>query len=277
MPTPLTKSAHSGDKPDDRIREYFESSEESWEDRYRGKDYEAAVYRDRQSAAVGLVSRFVPSNSIILEFGCGTGELSQQLQGLGYRMICTDLAHRMTQHTRANTGNQKVLVSDIQQPPFKDQSFDAIVLIGVISYVQDPTSVLEILRRLLKPNGHLIISSANRNLLLNAISDKVFNYRTPDSEGAKKNADARRTEFFKNACKYYKASNFNALTCDVGYELLDRKAVGYGQLRIMGKPVLPHGGTILLSRILSSLSRIGFLRFLGDYAFSNIACFRSST
>ena len=254
------------------IRAYFESGDDPWEGRYRGDNMEASTYQDRQDASLALVRHFVPRGASILEVGCGPGYLSLELQRSGFHMTCCDLALRMVREIRDRTKNGDVLVADIHAPPFQEAAFDSVILIGVISYVADPTAVLQRIRQLLKPDGVLLISSPNTHLLFNIIGNKLSApfYRM----GATRPVQNAKRKFFSETCTYYKAREFNSLATRSGFILLGKTNIGFGRLRILNKNLFPDRLDIGLSRFVSELSRFHPFRWLGDFAFANIACFR---
>ena len=254
------------------VQSYFESGDDAWEQRYSGGDMEACMYFDRQRIALRQLRRHVPPGGLVLDAGCGPGYLSVALEQAGFRVISCDLALRMARSTRDRRRDDRVIVADLDQPPFPAGQFDAIVLIGVISYVTDVPALLDRIRWLLKPDGVLVLSSANRNILLNAVGGKLSTtlYRL----GAKRPEPTARGVFFTATCNYYRASEFNALVTSSGYRLLENETIGFGRFKVLQRHLFPERLEVLFSRALSRLTRAPSLRKLGDYAFNNIACFR---
>lgn len=258
------------------VREFFEDGDARWERRYQGGGVEAATYYDREQAALALASRFLADGANIVEFGCGTGELSRQLEEGGHVVIPCDIALRMAKQADEQVQRGSAMVADIEAPPFKDESFDAVVLIGVVSYIDDPLPMLAGLRRLLKPGGFLIISSANRKLLLNGISRRLERRATAAApkDASQEGADKRRSDFFREVCQYYKASDFNRLVPQAGFRLVASRNIGFGSLRLPGMPAMSDQGQVRIARALTAISRVWPFRRLGDFAFANVACFR---
>ena len=232
------------------------------------------MYGDRNTAGLALAARFVSSGSRVLEVGSGPGYLSRELQDMDYDVVSCDLVLRMASKTRIRMNRDSVVVADVHSLPFQPEAFDAIVLIGVISYVTDPVDVLCKLRNLLKPDGILLISSANTNLFFISISRKIdqllvrLGFRYPKRKTAK--------SFFSKTCTYYKASEFNALVSETGFSLLDSANIGFGRLKLRKKSIFPDWLDVGLARLLSSISRLRMFRWLGNYAFANVACFRNN-
>jgi len=255
------------------VRTYFDSAQDAWEDLYDRTDPEGSTYADRNAAAVALARRHVGAGGLVLDAGCGPGYLSADLDVAGYRVVSFDLAPRMAAMTRERRAGGLVLVADLDRPPFPDATFDAIALIGVISYVPDAQSVFANIHRMLRPGGVLVISSANRTLLLNTLGGKISGLL---GRGGTGNLQGRRADgrFFRENCTYYRAGAFNAMVCRVGFRLLGRRSIGFGRFRVMKRSMFPKWLDIMLSRALSMLSRLPPFAFLGDYAFANVACFR---
>jgi SAM-dependent methyltransferase len=94
-------------------------------------------------------------HSRILEVGCGEGELAERMRmELGVEIIAVDQSERMVEITRARGVDARV--ADVQQLPFADGSFDAIVAAWMLYHVPDLTRGVEELARVLRPGGRLV-------------------------------------------------------------------------------------------------------------------------
>jgi len=104
-----------------------------------------------------------PSNSIMLDAGCGNGRWSQLYAKLGLQVIGVDFAPNMVKAAakRANIHHYiekfSGLLADLEYLPFKDSIFDYIHLYGVIEHLRKPKEVVVALSKLLKPGGFLLI------------------------------------------------------------------------------------------------------------------------
>lgn len=99
----------------------------------------------------------------VLEVACGPG------RGLGYlaqvaRSVTggdyTEALVRAANHHYQ--GRIKILHLDAQQLPFSDESFDVLMLFEAIYYLPDASQFVAEARRVLRPNGVLLVCSANR-------------------------------------------------------------------------------------------------------------------
>jgi len=257
-----------------RVKQFFEADQAPWEDLYHRNRVEANMYWDRRRTGLRLATRYFPDRGRVLEIGSGPGYLSQDLLRCRFDVVSCDLSLRMACQTRQRTGRDTVFVADIRSLPFQPASFDAIALIGVMSYVSDPVVVLGNLRLLLKPDGTLLVSSANQNLLFSALDRRLKNALT--RIGLRRLGPAAKDKsFFANECTYYKAREFNQLVCGAGYSYLKSENIGFGRAKLLGTHVFPESLDVVNAKLLSRLSRIPGFRWLSSYAFANVACFRS--
>ncbi len=96
----------------------------------------------------------------ILDAGCGSGPLFEQLRSRGADVTGIDSSEEMLRLARERLGDQAKLhhVNLAQPLPFDDGAFDDVVASLVLHYLRDWSSPLEELRRVLAPGGRLIAS-----------------------------------------------------------------------------------------------------------------------
>ena len=105
----------------------------------------------------------------ILDVGGGMGRLSLALaKSARYKIILTDISIDMLQlavkHTE-NLNNIKVVNTDAQQLPFRDNSFDLVVGLDLFCHLDKPKRALLEFHRVLTNQGLLILDSTNSNPL----------------------------------------------------------------------------------------------------------------
>ncbi len=96
----------------------------------------------------------------VLDAGCGSGPLTEALRAKGAVVSGFDLSPAMVELARERLGEDAdVRVADLGAPlPYPDDSFDLVVASLSLHYVEDWTSALAELRRVLKPGGRLTVS-----------------------------------------------------------------------------------------------------------------------
>jgi 2-polyprenyl-3-methyl-5-hydroxy-6-metoxy-1,4-benzoquinol methylase len=96
----------------------------------------------------------------VLDIGCGDGALVRTLQQFGAVPMGVDLdpegARFIEQSYRI-----PVVVSPFETAAFADGQFDAVVATHVIEHFFAPVDAMEKMRRLLKPNGLLVLEAPN--------------------------------------------------------------------------------------------------------------------
>lgn len=106
--------------------------------------------------------RKVPNGCRILDAGCGEQQFRRLCSHLRY--VGQDFAEydgvADGRGLQSGTWQAKTdIVCDITQIPEADGSFDAIMCVEVLEHVPDPVAALRELTRLLKPDGHLVLTA----------------------------------------------------------------------------------------------------------------------
>ena len=118
----------------------------------------------------------LPENSRVLELGAGTGTLWQgnadRLKSripASWEILLTDRALDMVQKARANLTTMQsgmaFLNLDGQALPFPEESFDAVIAIGLLDLVPDLNQAMSEAWRVLRPSGQLIATAGGKGHL----------------------------------------------------------------------------------------------------------------
>lgn len=90
-----------------------------------------------------------------LDIGCRDGFWSEKLKGLGYDVVSVDLEPKYP------TG---IAMDANQSFPFKENEFDLVWFTEVIEHLKDPLFTLNEVKRVLKPEGKLLLTTPNREM-----------------------------------------------------------------------------------------------------------------
>ena len=106
--------------------------------------------------------RDVPPGCRILEVGCGFGPILRALCDAGYQNLggC-DLERQVIEKARRYVPEAELLETNAESLPYEDASKDVVISVGVLNYLQEPQRAVAEMRRVLRPDGRLILSSAN--------------------------------------------------------------------------------------------------------------------
>ena len=115
-------------------------------------------YLLRERVVVGVLDTLGVKN--VAEIGCGAGEILVTLGQRGFRGVGYDPSESARVHAKKRlleAGSQAFTISD-DWP--QEGSFDAVLLLEVLGYADDPVALLVRCKTLLRPGGHVVVSYA---------------------------------------------------------------------------------------------------------------------
>ncbi len=98
----------------------------------------------------------LPARGVILDAGCGTGQISLPLAGMGYDVRGIDLSWEMIAIARRKCRAEwraHYVVADVRAVPAIDESIDAVVVSKLFQHVHDWQAACRELIRVLKPGA----------------------------------------------------------------------------------------------------------------------------
>lgn len=96
-------------------------------------------------------------SSVVLDYGCGPGDLLHVCKEMGIAAEGVDSYERSV--LLALQRGLSVKQADFSSLPFEKESFDAIILQSVIEHVSNPIEMLQTLTAYLAPGGMLVVSA----------------------------------------------------------------------------------------------------------------------
>jgi len=113
-----------------------------------------------------LFLKHLPKKGRILEAGCGLGRWLIYLTQKGYSIEGLELNQDAVKRVLEFDNTLKVRTGDIQSMPYENNSFDAVMSLGVIEhFIDGPGRVLGEVHRILKPGGVIFVSVPYINLI----------------------------------------------------------------------------------------------------------------
>jgi SAM-dependent methyltransferase len=95
----------------------------------------------------------------VLDLGCGFGDYTRDVLNAEV-VVGVDLSERWLRHAQ-ETGIRRLVRANAQQVPFRATSFDAILSVGLLEFVE-PALVVGEMSRLLIPGGFCVVVSSNK-------------------------------------------------------------------------------------------------------------------
>ncbi len=107
-------------------------------------------------------------NLDILDLGCGGGLICEPLRRLGSNITGIDFVKDNIKiaknHAKISNLDIKYIFQDLSEIKLK-KKYDVILLLEVIEHLEDWEEILKKTKNSLKPNGLIIISTINRNIM----------------------------------------------------------------------------------------------------------------
>ena len=149
-----------------QVRHAAESGTALWEEHWRRFDairYDAAALR--WDGILDLVDARVEKGRM-LEAGCGLGRYLLYTHARGGDAIGLDFAGESLARVQHHQPSARVVLGDLTQLPFRGQTFDTILCLGVVEHFEDGARLpLSQLAAALRPSGWLIVTVPYANLL----------------------------------------------------------------------------------------------------------------
>ena len=102
-----------------------------------------------------------PEATTVLDVGCGTGLVGRELRARGFegRLVGLDLSESSLDIARQAGGYDELAPADLQQPlPVADDAHDAVVCVGVMTYLPDVEATWRELARVAHPDGLVVLT-----------------------------------------------------------------------------------------------------------------------
>lgn len=130
-------------------------------------DTESVFHHMRIENTLLLLEKFCNSGrkfTRLLDVGCGSGyfleEVSRRFPEL--ELVGLDLSATALKQAAKRVPHAEFVLADANSSPFSPNYFDAILLNNILEHVPSPVSLVNALRRILSPDGCLVISTPSR-------------------------------------------------------------------------------------------------------------------
>ncbi len=116
-------------------------------------------YEQIQREKYEIVTENLPQVSKVLDLGCGTGMLLNELARRSGFVVGIDSSPEMLELARKRRGNAALVLADADHLPFADRSFDAVVSVTLLQNMPSPAATVREIARVTKPEGIVIMTT----------------------------------------------------------------------------------------------------------------------
>ena len=149
--------------------------------KYTKKNPELEHILNRLKTVNKLLKINVRKGSNILELGFGAGQSASLFLREGYRYTGIDISKSLVNYAKKK--NKKFIKdkkasfyvgSMDKRLRFKNEKFDAVIIIGALQYVMDINGCMKEIKRVLKKRGKLILAQSNSFAIMDIIEPRKF-------------------------------------------------------------------------------------------------------
>ena len=134
---------------------YTGSAEYNYQDERANKKGHGFIW----NARLKNIGRFIAPPASFLDVGCAFGGLVSAASHLGYSASGLDISSYAVNY--AEKQGVDVRLGTLEPGVLPKESFDIVVLAEVLEHLPDPCLALEALRQIVRPNGMVLIQTAN--------------------------------------------------------------------------------------------------------------------
>jgi len=148
--------------------QYWQQTPQLFENRYQegGKlDFVSRFLGDRFSKIEPLL--LIKAEEKVLDIGCGSGSFLKLAMQKGAKVVGLDYSAKTLVLARENLksfpeSDYRLIQADACALPFEDESFDWVLVIGLLDYLYETSAVLNEISRCLKNGGQAIITAPKK-------------------------------------------------------------------------------------------------------------------
>lgn len=123
-------------------------------------------------------------DKVVLDAGCGTGKFLPIIENVAYKYIGIDLSNEQLKKAKDKSGRNSLFInSSLEKIELDSNSVDLIIstwVLGTITDIEERNRCLDELKRILKPNGKIILVENDENSEFEKIRNRTSDSRTKD-------------------------------------------------------------------------------------------------
>lgn len=145
-----------------RIKEFFDQESSRYDKLYNPDPTRYPVATIRMQHMINLLCEYVLRGHI-LDIGCGTGFVSKLIAFMGHKVDGIDVSSAMIDRASGlGIEEAQFWVDDIETTDILNESYDGVVVLGVLEYLDSDDCAMKQIYRILRPGGVIVATWPNR-------------------------------------------------------------------------------------------------------------------
>ena len=263
-PATATGPEHQARASQSQVTAHFEAESRRWETIYESHDVIAVIHQHRLRMALAWVDAVgLPAGTRVLELGCGVGLAAMALAERGFHVQATDLADVMIERARERIGRaglaDRVTVerADAQDLQYANGSFDVVMALGVLPWMDSPPQATREMARVLRPGGVLVATIGNHRRLpwlLDPMSTPVLSGAREVLKRALRQLGKPWRSPREPPTHPLAEKEWRWMLNDAGLDVVRTTTFGFGPFTFLGHEILPDRVGVSLHRKLQALA-----------------------
>lgn len=210
----------------------FVTHEEFWSHAYKDGNLKSFNLSLRKRFILKYINDLnLPKNCKILDMGCGSGEISIDLVSQGYTNILgldiseklLTLAKKKIKSAKNNSKDISFHLGNVEDIQLDCNSFDIVIASGLIEWIKWDRWACQEMQRVLKPNGHLIVTVPNKFRLTFLLNLKRIFYKIGNK--IKTRILKRKVKFERH---WYTYKSIQRLLKEIDFDVIEIHTHGFG-------------------------------------------------
>jgi len=147
---------------------YFQNEQQDYF--FKHIDYKKKIFTSK----LRRLERFYPKKGKLLDIGCAIGTFLLVAKESGWEVKGVEVSEFASEYARSNF-DLDVLTGELEDQALEENYFDVITLWDSVDHVEKPQALLNLVMKLLKPSGMVVVETTMEDSLLYRLAHYIHN------------------------------------------------------------------------------------------------------
>lgn len=143
----------------DAVTSFFSTNPDRYFNTYYSRTPDGHSFQTREERLLELLGR---GHGRVLDIGCGPAVTAPGIMSLGWTYEGMDISEKMIGEAKKRLPGATFHVSSVEHIPAPDKTYDGVIAMGLVEYVENDSIAIREMARVLKPGGRVFISVPNK-------------------------------------------------------------------------------------------------------------------